>query len=762
MSEISEAINNFFNFDVFDDESDKLYCCDSIVIYKNELYKSLKDNNDRNPHDDTAWFYIGTLSDIINYIIADDTNYQLDISYYPECEKTCKCIFSQGQCVVDRSQKLDINGMPLKDKCGKPIYEYLIYNSLIDCNSTTPKNGSQTNPPTWSQGMTTCEYLNRSIGYTQDGDNEAYIISALNRKCLLSCDSPDDETIALATQGTEGTHSQTVGNKLRVKHDNKSIISTPEKGLEVATSNGLIVTSNGIQVKPANNSVIVDANGVKVNIANGLELNSNGINVNLGSGTTFEPDGSLAIKPADNSIIVNGSGIKVNVIGKDLDGSEIIAKDTLLTPESLGTGLTINPLTNKVDLDACTAAITRTPDKNTRKTLFCDKDGFGSTPYEHCDYPTWSVGMQGANGYHIVKGSDEKYYIENPNGTPELNDPVTQNQGEVNWFGAYNSLCDLIRQHLGISAQSGNLLQFRKDGFYYGNQAPPELRIQYIDAINGIDENFTGSQFRGSREFPLKTIEFAVRRLPYGTEGGLYLHESQDHFVNLRFNVPNNLNINPYGEKYDELYANGDATNPNIAYCPSYYWVVGSYRYRNYKPRIVATTFVEYADINLTETFEAFTPLQSYKFHINGCKLITTKDPDPNSGKPYDKNRACFGSWSGNPGNFELYFCEVYLRDINAFNGTILTFGTFYLDRENRNGDTALIVKTPYLKNVSFNINPIDGDTLPPVPFSNCDTDNRQGVQIPITIESLFSGFSNQQQTIVGLNTDIPLNLIRP
>lgn len=194
MSEISEAINNFFNFDVFDDESDKLYCCDNIVIYKNELYKSLKDNNDRNPHDDTAWFYIGTLSDIINYIIADDANYQLDISYYPECEKTCKSVFSQGQCVVDRSQKLDEDGVPLKDSCGKPIYEYLIYNSLIDCNTTKPKDGSQTNPPTWSQGMTTCEYLNRPpiIG---------------------------DNSLVNLTNGLSIKISQDTGNKLQLRSD---------------------------------------------------------------------------------------------------------------------------------------------------------------------------------------------------------------------------------------------------------------------------------------------------------------------------------------------------------------------------------------------------------------------------------------------------------------------------------------------------------------------------------------------------------------
>lgn len=373
MSEISEAINEFFNFDVFDDESDKLYCCDSIVIYKNKLYKSLKDNNDRNPHDDTAWFYIGTLSDIINYIVADDKGYQLDISYYPECSNSCVAMFDKGQCVIDKVIKTDALGIPVKDDCGNVTYDYLIFNSLTDCNTTPPLVGSQANPPTWSQGMTTCEYLNRSVGYTQNGDTEENIISALNRKCLLGCDAPDDETIALATQGAEGTHSQTIGNKLRVIHDNKSIVTSPEKGLEVAVigrdragnpvdvrnnpcfvtcetmgkgliwdettkkwivniANGLSYTSDGkIQVQPADNSIIVDSNGVKANLSKGLVLTPNGIETKLGNGIAFDGNNTLTVKPADNSIIVDANGVKVGQIGVDRNGAPVNAGACLVT-----------------------------------------------------------------------------------------------------------------------------------------------------------------------------------------------------------------------------------------------------------------------------------------------------------------------------------------------------------------------------------------------------------------------------------------------
>lgn len=194
MSEISEVINEFFNFDIFDENDDKLYCYNNIVIYKNEIYKSLINDNDRNPHDADAWFYIGTFADIISYIIADDKGYQLDIIYYPECTKSCHCMFNKGQCVVDKVIKTDDLGISLKDDCGNVIYEYLIFNSLIDCNTSPPILGSQATPPTWTQGMTVCEYLNRPL-----------VIA--------------DNSLINLTNGLSVRISQDSGNKLQLRAD---------------------------------------------------------------------------------------------------------------------------------------------------------------------------------------------------------------------------------------------------------------------------------------------------------------------------------------------------------------------------------------------------------------------------------------------------------------------------------------------------------------------------------------------------------------
>lgn len=399
---------NFFDIKAFS-ESNQPYDCNVWIAYKNKAYKSIKPNNSRHPHDSEYWYEVGDMSGLLDHLISDHKAVDLTLPYYPECSNGCVAMFDKGQCVVDRVLRLDTDGNPIVDDCGEKVYDLLIFTSLVDCNTDEPLIGSTKSEPTWDGGYTTCGYLNRPVAYTQDGnteDNWLHPDAPQNLKCVLDCSSPDDETIALATLGNEGTYSQTIGNKLRVKHDNKSIVTTPQKGLEVAVigqdkagnpvdvrnnpcfvtcetmgngltwdettkkwivnlargltftatgaveafldtlaglkfngnkiavaiKNGLNFNSSGeIEVKPANNSIIVDGNGVKVNIANGLELNANGINVNLGSGTTFEPDGSLSVKPANNSIIVDSSGVKVGQIGVDRNGQPVMAGACLVT-----------------------------------------------------------------------------------------------------------------------------------------------------------------------------------------------------------------------------------------------------------------------------------------------------------------------------------------------------------------------------------------------------------------------------------------------
>ena len=59
-----------------------------------------------------------------------------------------------------------------------------------------------------------------------------------------------------------------------------------------------------------------------------------------------------------------------------------------------------------------------------------------------------------------------------------------------------------------VSQQTGNLLEKRQDGLYYGVEAPPDLANLYVSTSLGNDSN------AGTREKPLKTIGEALRRIP--------------------------------------------------------------------------------------------------------------------------------------------------------------------------------------------------------------------------------------------------------
>ena len=366
---------NFFDIKAFS-ESNQPYDCNVWIAYKNKAYKSIKPNNSRHPHDSEYWYEVGGIQGLLDHLINDHKTIDLALPYYPECSNGCVAMFDKGQCVIDRIKVLNSDGSIAKDDCGNDLYELQIFTSLIDCNTDGPLAGSNKDPATWDGGYSTCGYLNRPVAYTQDGntpDNRLYPDAPENLKCVLDCSAPDDETIALANKGTEGTHSQTIGNKLRVIHDNKSIVTSPEKGLEVAVigrdragnpvdvrnnpcfvtcetmgkgliwdettkkwivniANGLSYTSDGkIQVQPADNSIIVDANGVKANLSKGLVLTPNGIETKLGNGIAFDGNNTLTVKPADNSIIVDANGVKVGQIGVDRNGAPVMVGACLVT-----------------------------------------------------------------------------------------------------------------------------------------------------------------------------------------------------------------------------------------------------------------------------------------------------------------------------------------------------------------------------------------------------------------------------------------------
>lgn len=74
-----------------------------------------------------------------------------------------------------------------------------------------------------------------------------------------------------------------------------------------------------------------------------------------------------------------------------------------------------------------------------------------------------------------------------------------------------------------ISADSGNLIQLRTDGIYYGTVAPVDVAQMYVDYTNGNDAN------PGTELLPVKTIAEALSRGPSGVDRYLFLREQQNH-----------------------------------------------------------------------------------------------------------------------------------------------------------------------------------------------------------------------------------------
>ena len=108
------------------------------------------------------------------------------------------------------------------------------------------------------------------------------------------------------------------------------------------------------------------------------------------------------------------------------------------------------------------------------------------------------------------------------------------------------------KQGIGIrlSSDNGNLLQQRKNGLYYGIEAPPDTANLYVSSTMGDDGN------TGTRTSPLKTIVEAARRNSIGTKFNIYLYETDVHewrgswgpaFTGKLFTV------RPYGPVTDEV-----------------------------------------------------------------------------------------------------------------------------------------------------------------------------------------------------------------
>ena len=105
-----------------------------------------------------------------------------------------------------------------------------------------------------------------------------------------------------------------------------------------------------------------------------------------------------------------------------------------------------------------------------------------------------------------------------------------------------------------VSPDKGNLLQQRKNGLYYGIEAPPNLANLYVDAINGVDQHPEEVEGAGTRVKPLKTFAYANKVAFEGTSRTIYLMGDQDHVVpsSAPAQIKSGyLTVRPYGPVFD-------------------------------------------------------------------------------------------------------------------------------------------------------------------------------------------------------------------
>ena len=122
---------------------------------------------------------------------------------------------------------------------------------------------------------------------------------------------------------------------------------------------------------------------------------------------------------------------------------------------------------------------------------------------------------------------------------------IQQKDLDGNFFTIENK-----KVQIRLSQSDSNLLTMRPDGLYYGQFAPPDVRNQFVDAINGDDNN------PGSLQKPLKTITKAIQRIPSRSiSNTICLKEEQTHEFNSMVGVSSDIDFYPYGPNFDRIEA---------------------------------------------------------------------------------------------------------------------------------------------------------------------------------------------------------------
>lgn len=112
-----------------------------------------------------------------------------------------------------------------------------------------------------------------------------------------------------------------------------------------------------------------------------------------------------------------------------------------------------------------------------------------------------------------------------------------------------------------ISNGSGNLLQWRADGAYYGIEAAPNTSNLYFDPVTGSNSN------AGTKASPLATMDEGFRRNKTGTSWVAWLAEGKTHEMRSSWGnfAGQSVTMRPYGSNYDSVMVNNPPSSVSWA-----------------------------------------------------------------------------------------------------------------------------------------------------------------------------------------------------
>ena len=209
-----------------------------------------------------------------------------------------------------------------------------------------------------------------------------------------------------------------------------------------------------------------------------------------------------------------------------------------------------------------------------------------------------------------------------------------------------------------LSSDSGNLLEARQNGLYYGVTAPPDTSLLYVSSSLGNDAN------PGTRELPLRTIAAAFRKNRPNQFFSVRVYEDDVHEWKSSDGTFDNywFVIEPYGDVTDAVYAKNPALTAGWA---------RSAELRRPTLRFIADKENAAAKLTLTRIISSFSSNLSY---INGC-IITTELQGQ-----YRAEGAILGGSEGNP-NIHFRGCTIRPNEVALLNIGSPSNNSIILDR---------------------------------------------------------------------------------